>query len=475
MKKNLLSLFFAAFPLAAIAQLPNGSTAPNFTTTDLNGVQHNLYEYLDAGKTVLLDISATWCGPCWSYHATNALEDFHFAYGPGGSNEAVVLFVEGDGSTPISALYGTGNTQGDWVTGHHMPISDNASIASLYQITYFPTLFRICPSKISTVINTQQLSALRNSIQSGCGTQLVGTPNQVRIRTTQQRICGQEGNLSFSFKNLSNHAITNSIIQLKQNGTVIATREYSGNLASFGATNLAFNDVDFANGTDNLEIDVLSVNGNEPFNELISKIPADITSAPYINSNQIVAEIHLDQYATEARWEILSSNNAIVASGGPYTNADANTTKTVAITLPNTADCYSVKMYDSYGDGWGYGTTPHGITIKHNNQVVSSHLIGNFGSSLTVSNSFHTDAALSNDEFTVVKMGLYPNPSTGIFFLVNDFDTTVTVTDISGKTVWTANNLTDNSAIDLSHLAKGIYMAKLESAQGTDTQKIIIK
>ena len=32
---------------ASFAQLPDGSIAPDFTATDINGVEHNLYSYLD--------------------------------------------------------------------------------------------------------------------------------------------------------------------------------------------------------------------------------------------------------------------------------------------------------------------------------------------------------------------------------------------------------------------------------------------
>ena len=39
-----------------------GAEAPDFTLTDVNGVQHSLKEY--RGKTVLLNFWATWCVPC---------------------------------------------------------------------------------------------------------------------------------------------------------------------------------------------------------------------------------------------------------------------------------------------------------------------------------------------------------------------------------------------------------------------------
>jgi hypothetical protein len=59
MKKTLLSLVLLFSGAAAFAQLPNGSVAPDFTATDINGQTHTLSEYLAAGKTVIIDISAT--------------------------------------------------------------------------------------------------------------------------------------------------------------------------------------------------------------------------------------------------------------------------------------------------------------------------------------------------------------------------------------------------------------------------------
>ena len=46
MKKKLLIAIVALFTFNnAQAQLPNGSVAPDFTLTDLDGTSHNLYSY----------------------------------------------------------------------------------------------------------------------------------------------------------------------------------------------------------------------------------------------------------------------------------------------------------------------------------------------------------------------------------------------------------------------------------------------
>ena len=65
MKKLLLITVFLAIIFCAMksnAQLPgknlsDGSIAPDFTFTDMNGNTQNLYTYLNAGKVVVIDIS----------------------------------------------------------------------------------------------------------------------------------------------------------------------------------------------------------------------------------------------------------------------------------------------------------------------------------------------------------------------------------------------------------------------------------
>ena len=103
---TVLALFFL-FSNLTFAQLPDGSIAPDFTTTDIYGNAHNLYDYLDEGYTVILDISATWCGPCWNYHSGGTFEEIWEAHGPAGqpgvgpntTDDVMILWFEGDPST----------------------------------------------------------------------------------------------------------------------------------------------------------------------------------------------------------------------------------------------------------------------------------------------------------------------------------------------------------------------------------------
>ncbi|HYG51816.1 MAG TPA: redoxin family protein [Flavobacteriales bacterium] len=150
------------------AQLADGSTAPDFTLTDINGNTINLYSYLDAGKTVYLDMFAAHCPTCWSYHNTHALRDLYNNHGPSGSvsQDIMVIAVEHDAGNGMNELTGvSGATAGDWVTGTPYPIinpegTDRGNFITAYDVVYYPMVYAICPDRKTTLIGTQNEATL---------------------------------------------------------------------------------------------------------------------------------------------------------------------------------------------------------------------------------------------------------------------------------------------------------------------------
>jgi hypothetical protein len=156
MFQKIIIAFLLALPLSINAQLPNGSTAPDFTLTDYYGTEHNLYSYLDAGKTVILEVFAAHCPSCWNYHQTNTLKNLYNAYGPEGTNELMVLALEHDQWNDHNAFIGIGQpwvTQGNWLEGTPFPIFDvedpDRGVFTDYNINGYPIIHKICPNRIT--------------------------------------------------------------------------------------------------------------------------------------------------------------------------------------------------------------------------------------------------------------------------------------------------------------------------------------
>ena len=170
MKKRFLFLLFSIFALGSLkAQLPNGSQAPDWILTDLNGNTHHLQEYLDAGKTVYIDMFATWCGPCWNYHQTHTLKNLYEQYGPDGTDQVMVFGIESDISTPTNCLYDQNcpSSQGDWTAGVPYPIIDitatnGPNMPNNYALSYYPTIYGICPNGQITEVSQVGLATLVN-------------------------------------------------------------------------------------------------------------------------------------------------------------------------------------------------------------------------------------------------------------------------------------------------------------------------
>jgi thiol-disulfide isomerase/thioredoxin len=491
MKKVLLTM--ALFTgLVSNAQIADGSVAPDFTATDINGNSYTLSTILAQGKTVILDISATWCGPCWSYHESHALKNLYNAYGPDASDEVMVFLVEGDGSTTLADLQGTGsNTTGDWVTGTPYPILDNAQIADDYQIAYFPTVYRICPDGFVYEMGQKSTAEIVTDINSACGTTLTGVTNHAEVAGSEIALCSTQGGADIEFHNYGSNAITAATFSLKENGTEVATTSFSGSVAQFASGTASFATMTI-NPTSTYTVTMNTVNGNAPYNADVTVDDMSVVSATSTGYD-ITINCMTDNYPGEISWNIRNSNGDIVVSGGPYQagtddqwgggGADANTVKSSTFTLPSVTDCYSVEMLDSYGDGWSLGSTDHGIEIVNGTTTIFTALVDNFGDAITKEAAMKTDvnsasvSTIEANEFVV-----FPNPATevvNVSFDAVNAEYSVALLDVAGRTVTTNvyTNLSGNQTVTLpvAGLEAGIYMIAVTTEGVTSTQQVVIK
>jgi len=485
MKKLLLGVSAFAFFGAAIAQTAVGTYVNNFTLTDINGNSHDLYSYLDAGKTVVIDVSATWCGPCWNYHNTGALNDFYLAHGPSGDNTAMALFIEGDVSTTTPELNGVGaSTQGDWVTGESLPIIDLVTDASFTNsglvIPYFPVMYVICPNRlvsqsgVAGAIGT--LSALNGYIGDCPAAASQPTDVSALMYSGVGYHCSGNYTPKVKIQNYGTTALTSATITITQGGNTVSTGTYSGNLSTYNVAEVTCTPIaNFTPGT----LDI-SVTTNNDANSANNTLAATIVSVPQ-TTNNLTLDLKTDFWSEEVHWVIKDGANANVAGTANGTLAN-DTQYNLNYILPTTG-CYTFHITDDYGDGILNGATNMGtatgmLNLHDNNNVVIMDYI-DYGFGVDVPFKVVT-LGVENQE--IADFQIYPNPASD---LVNiDFEGkggnyAVTITDLSGRTVATQNvenaEGTQHVTVAVNELKAGNYIVTIKTDGAVSTQKVVIK
>jgi hypothetical protein len=234
----LLSLIFCTH---MSSQMASGTTAPGFNLVDLDGNLHDLYaDYLDQDIDVIIDFSATWCGPCWSYHNGGTLKNFYNAHGPNGSGDAMVFFIEPDQSTNEACLYGpsgcVGGTQGNWVNGTPYPIINTTSTngpgtGGQWQVSFFPTVYFISsankkvyypntPQPSAGVINNWFFGSFQMAADASITDAVCGGDGEISLTVT-----AGYGNKTYAW---NNGATSKDLVNLSPGGYVCTITDANG-------------------------------------------------------------------------------------------------------------------------------------------------------------------------------------------------------------------------------------------------------
>lgn len=133
MTRLFIFILFLLMTTKGVAQL---GTAPNFNLIDIDNQDFNLYEVLDSNKLVILFIGATWSRTSYNFHNQFFLEELYAEYGPMGTDQIRVLFVECDAGTTIDDIDGLGgNTLGSLTANISYPIAN--PIDDSFPINFF--------------------------------------------------------------------------------------------------------------------------------------------------------------------------------------------------------------------------------------------------------------------------------------------------------------------------------------------------
>ncbi len=439
---------------SATAQTPYNCTAPDFTLTDINGNTHHLNDYLAEGKTVILDFMATWCPPCWEYQQQHTLKTFYEQHGPQGDNTVMIIMIEADPGTDVDNLYGNGNsTLGDYVTGTPYPICSptTADVPSLYNVTAYPTLVRICPNGTYSIGLMADLATLNAGLEA-CG-------------------CHKPTWYSFAPQSATKMAVITAPIvgatkyqfRYRQAGT---SNAWSVKTASYNFYTLA---------------DVLPNTYYEMrVKSFCNGVWSDIgPSYSYFHSNGSNTCAGPTQFAVgyinETSVRVFSK---YVIGGTNYRlqyklqNATAWTTiqtvtpfASISNLLPN--QNYQIRASVRCNGTWStYGATDGFSTYCENG------FDNTLPTNQTIAMQTGTDVAV----YTETALAVWPNPATAALNIrLLDAPSNITILDVNGKKVKQFSNVSEAMQIDISDLIEGVYFARILQENGTITTKMWLK
>lgn len=464
------------FVLLFITGMSASAQNQNWIATGIDGNSYNIDSIVNTGKTVLVDVSANWCSTCWDFHITGIMEKLYHEFGPEGTNDLMIIFVDGDPGSSIANLSGSGvASMGNWIATTPYPIigpyGQGAAVRSHYTMNGYPTLFIHCPGAANGVripIGTSFdgfLQAWKNLCPAPFDN---GAIDATLFDTEDRQFCDGEHPVTRLY-NQGSSPLTAATLEVSANGTVLQSKSWTGTIVQDAFEDITFENVNLVEGV-TYEFNVMV---NQENTTIGNTEETTLTLAPEAPDFNLTLDLQLGGTYARTSWKLLDANDDTVASSvpGQFLN---NTFRTYDWNLaPNS--CYTFVISTDEGGGicckLGNGYYNIRSTIDSSN----SFLFGGAFTGYYESKSFHTPLSAGINEANALDhIQIFPNPTTGICSLqsVDGPILNLKIFNLLGEEI--PFEFSGNQ-VNISSQPTGVYFMKIYTAKETVIQKISLE
>ena len=184
------------------------------------------------------------------------------------------------------------------------------------------------------------------------------------------------------------------------------------------------------------------------------------------DEDEFKIDIVQDKHGGQITWQLIDSDNKVLASGGPYSTLATNTVKInrTKVKVPNNS-CLKFVINDAGGNGINCGFGEGYYKISDSKGYVMIESDGKYTNQEY--HIIHTNKGYSAvDEMTNESYNIYPNPVDDILTIVGNSIKQVNVYNMMGQLVKTA--VCENSMVNISveDLQNGMYIVNVIDING---------
>ncbi|PKP46424.1 MAG: hypothetical protein CVT94_14700 [Bacteroidetes bacterium HGW-Bacteroidetes-11] len=290
------------------------------------------------------------------------------------------------------------------------------------------------------------------------------------------RYCTPELNPVLRIRNNGNTPLTSLELKYQVNNEEIQTLNWSGNLQLLESELIEIPGIPYELLTTNtLKVFASSTNGGD--DEYTKNDTLLHVFEPALTTTRdLLVKVRTDNNPEEITWEIKNLNGNVVASGGPY--AQANTVINTDVSVE--ADgCYEFFVYDAGGNGVCCAFGAGFVRLSSGSVTVAQGT--NFGEMLTA--QFDVVSVGINSMPAITNFEAYPNPATNQVFVEftpeRNQAIKIKIVNQLGQAVYSnevqaASDVTRKLEISTSAWPAGIYMIVMDNGSAVSSKKISV-